>query len=84
MTEAPSTTVAAVRSAFDRGDFATVRALAATELARPAEELPAEDRRAIEALVARTAPGGLAVVVYAIAAAIVLAVAGYWVLHAHK
>jgi hypothetical protein len=84
MTEPPSSALPALRSAFDRGDFAAVRRLAEAQLARPVDEVSPDERRAVEALVARTSPGGLATLIYGIAALIVLAVAGYWVLHAHK
>jgi hypothetical protein len=80
----PSPAFAELRSAFDRGDFAAVRTLAAAQLARPLDEVSSEERRAVEALVARTSAGRLATLIYGIAALIVLAVAGYWVLYAHK
>ncbi len=84
MIEAQSSTFSELRSAFDRGDFAAVRRLAKVQLARPVDEVSSEERRAVEALVARTSPGRLAALIYGIAALIVLAIAGYWLLHAHK
>jgi hypothetical protein len=84
MTEARSSAFLELRSAFERGDFAAVRRLAEAQLARPLDEVSSEERRAVEALVARTSPGRLATLIYGIAALIVLAVAGYWVIHAHK
>jgi hypothetical protein len=69
--------LSAMKRAFERGDYAYVRA-EAKKLAKDADE---SVRRAATLLVERTKPDPLSLWFFVIAAALLVVLAGWWIVH---